>query len=65
MGGRVTSGPSLNLLVPAPFAILFLAFWGAVYASIPWLLWNVRAVARGGSGTGFGCPPASAERSDA
>jgi undecaprenyl-diphosphatase len=42
----VTSGPSLDLLVPASFGILFLALWGVGYASIPWLLWNVRAMAR-------------------
>jgi membrane-associated phospholipid phosphatase len=41
----MTSGPTLNLLVPASFAILFLALWGAAYASVPWLLRSVRAVA--------------------
>jgi undecaprenyl-diphosphatase len=41
----MTSGLSPDLLVPASFAILFLALWGAVYGFVPWLLRNVRAVA--------------------
>jgi membrane-associated phospholipid phosphatase len=40
----MTSGASLDLLVPASFGILLLALWGAAYASIPWLLRSVRAV---------------------
>jgi len=39
------SGLSLDLLVPASFAILFLALWGTAYAFIPWLIRSVRAVA--------------------
>jgi membrane-associated phospholipid phosphatase len=45
MGDLVTSGPPSDLIVPASFAILFLALWGAADTSIPWLLRNVRALA--------------------
>jgi membrane-associated phospholipid phosphatase len=45
VGGLVTSGPSLDLLVLASFAVLFLTLWGAAYASIPWFLRNVRNLA--------------------
>ena len=41
----MTSCLSVDLLVPAAFAVLFLALWGAAHAFIPWLLRSVRAVA--------------------